>query len=304
MTRVLVTGATGFIGRYVVPQLRAGGYEVVAVGRQPGAGVGPGETWIAADLLDPDDCRRVTAEARAESLLHLAWYAKHGTFWFAQDNFAWTRATLALLEGFRIHGGRRAVLAGTCAEYDWSYGYCVEDATPIRPRSVYGTCKDATRRLAEAFCTTNQIELAWARIFFPYGPGEPAQRLIPSVVRALLLNEPVDCSHGRHYRDFLHVEDVATALVALVRENAASGTFNVSSGEPTRISDLVMRCVAKLRPDAAPRFGAVEVPPDDPPLLVGDNRKLRALGWNPSIAIDEGLERTTVWVKSTLGGQE
>jgi nucleoside-diphosphate-sugar epimerase len=304
MTRVLVTGATGFVGQYVVPQLRAAGCEIVAVSRRSPGEEATRATWLAADLLNWDECRRVAVAARAECLLHLAWHTEHGAFWSAPENFAWSRATLELLEAFRQQGGRRAVIAGTCAEYDWSYGYCVEDATPVKPRTVYGACKDATRRLAESFCRANQLEFAWARIFFPYGPGEPLARLIPSVVRALLLNEPIDCSHGRQYRDFLYVEDVARALARLVCEHSAEGIFNVASGDPARIADLVMKCVTRLRSGAVPRFGSIEVPPDDPPLLVGDNRRLRALGWCPAISIDEGLARTVEWMKSKFSGLE
>ena len=289
--KIAVTGASGFIGRYVIPLLLGNGHEVCAIAHRSPADEIPDVRWIAADLLDERQCQAAVQSARADCLLHLAWYAVHGKFWTAPENFAWVRASSNLLEAFIAGGGKRAVIAGTCAEYDWSYGYCVEDLTPTRPATLYGRCKDATRQLSEAMCEASATEFAWGRIFFPYGVGEPGGRLLPSVLRSLSRNEPVLCSHGEQYRDFLHVEDVARAFVHLVESGQATGAFNIASGQPVRLADLVMKCVGLHRPGVQPEFGAVAVAPDDPPLLVGSPRKLMDTGWAPRIALDDGIRR-------------
>ena len=288
--RVLLTGATGFVGRHVLATLVAAGHDVVATSRHPVSVVAKdGIKWIHADLLDECDCKRVVSEAQAGVLIHTAWYAEHGKFWDAPENLDWSRTTAGLLQAFIQNCGKRAVFAGTCAEYDWQHGYCTEGVTPTEPSTLYGQCKDATRRLTQALADRVGIEWAWGRIFFSFGYGEPSNRLLPSVINALLMNEPVLCSHGRQYRDFLPVEDVAAAFVHLACNTHACGAFNVSSGVPIRLSELVEFCVQYLNSSIKPQFGEIKVPENDPPLLVGNNQKLKASGWKNNYAWREAL---------------
>jgi nucleoside-diphosphate-sugar epimerase len=286
--KVLVTGASGYIGSYVLPLLVARGHEVHALSSRAQTNHA-GIRWIKANLLDVAETAGAIGATRPEAMLHLAWYAEHGRFWTAPQNFSWSSATTGLLEAFRQAGGRRVVIGGSCAEYDWSYGYCVEDRTPAVPRTVYGKCKDATRQFTQAFCQAHGLECAWARIFFPYGPGEPPARLLPSVLRSLKQRETVRCSHGRQFRDFMHVSDVASALVHLTTAVDQSGIFNVASGEPMRVSTLVNLCASHFE-DAPPiAFGAIPVPESEPPMLVGSADKLQASGWRPQISVADGI---------------
>src|SRR5688572_5048389 len=144
MKRVLVTGASGFLGLHALPVLAARGFEVHATSlrKQP---VVPGVRWHQSNLLDEQSIARLIAEVRVSHLLHLAWCAVPGRFWTAPENLLWAGASLNLIRAFRDHGGERVVVAGTCAEYDWHAGPCREDTTPIRPATVYGRCKHATQ---------------------------------------------------------------------------------------------------------------------------------------------------------------
>lgn len=287
--RVAVTGASGFIGRYLVPILLAEGHQVIAISSRAGGLPQAGLHWLTADLLDEAQCQQAMAAAKADCLVHLAWYAVHGKFWTAQENFAWSRATANLLAGFSQAGGRRVVVAGTCAEYDWSYGYCIEDKTPTAPATLYGKCKDATRQFAQDYCRANNLEFVWGRIFTPYGPGEPEGRLLPSILRAMVLGEPVRCSHGRQFRDFLQVGDVASAFAHLATGTRNTGVFNVSSGEPLRLAELVAMCASLFETVPAIEFGAVPVSDFDPMMLVGCSEKLARTGWKARVPIREGL---------------
>ena len=192
----LVTGASGFIGAMVVEHLLSAGHNVHAVSTQAQAPV-DGVTWHRADLLEPGTAETLVASLRPKRLVHLAWYAEPGHFWDSAENIRWVGATLWLLRAFADAGGRRAVLAGTCAEYDWSVGgVCSEGKTPLLPTTLYGVSKDATRRVAAAFADIAGFEFAGPRWHPRAPPGEPSQRLLPLVTRALLSGEKAKVDGG------------------------------------------------------------------------------------------------------------
>ena len=298
MKRVLVTSATGFVGRHTLPALLARGYEVHAVARHaPGNVAADGVRWHAADLLDEAQGARLIAEIAPTDLLHLGWYTEPGKYWAATENLAWVRASLGLLEAFARRGGRRVVLAGTCAEYDWTGdGLCDEARTPLRPATLYGTCKDALRQMVEAYARQAGLSAAWGRIFFLYGPHEYPQRLVAAVIRGLLRRERVPLSHGTQVRDFLYVQDVAEAFAALL-ESEVTGAVNIASGAGVSLREIVNRIAAELDGHDLVAFGALPAAPaGEPPRLVAAVERLRVeVGWRPRFALDEGLARTIAW---------
>ena len=298
MLKVLITGAGGFVGRHCLPRLAAGGAEVHAVVR-PGSAPPAGATVAhQADLLDPAAAAALVAEVRPTHLLHLAWVATPGAYWNSPENLDWLAAGLGLLRAFARHGGRRAVLAGTCAEYDWAAGRCHETTTPLKPAGVYGACKNALREAAEAFARQEGFSLAWGRLFFLYGPHEDARRLTPSVVRALLRGEPAECSQGAQRRDFLHVRDAAEALAALL-ESEVAGPVNVGSGAAVAVRDVVRRLAEACgRPDLV-RFGAPAT--NEAPLVEADVGRLRdEVGFTPRYGLEDGLAQTVAWWRGKL----
>src|SRR5882672_6035426 len=218
MKRVLLTGANGFVGRHCLPPLLAQGYEVHAVASRKHAPPAtlPGVHWYRVDLLDRDQISALLAEVRPTHLLHCAWYAVPGKYWTATENFRWVEAGQHLLQAFAEQGGQRVVGVGSCAEYDWSDGHCSEFVTPLKPATLYGSCKHAFQILLAAYSRQTKLSAAWGRLFFLYGPHEPPERLVASAIRSILLEEPALCSHGQQIRDFLYVEDAANALVALL----------------------------------------------------------------------------------------
>ncbi len=314
MTRVLVTGASGFIGVHAVEALLEAGHEVHAVSTTRRAIAGA--AWHVADLLDPASIESLLAAARPENLLHLAWYAEHGSFWTSPENVRWVEATLHLLRSFHEIGGRRAALAGTCAEYAWGYGRCVEERppdaasdappailpapTPLAPATLYGAAKHATHLVAEAYGREIGLELAWGRIFFLYGPREAPGRLVPSVARALLTGQEAATTAGTQVRDFMHVADVARAFVALL-DSAVCGAVNIASGEGIAIADLV-RLVAEQagRPELL-RVGALPQRPGEPPELVADATRLSEdVGFTPRFTLTTGVADTVEWWRARL----
>lgn len=294
MKRVLLTGASGFIGRHAVAPLVGRGFEVHALARRPPAPETRGELeWHDVDLLDAQATDATVRALGATHLLHFAWYAEHGRFWQAPENLDWVAASLRLLRSFHAAGGRRAVVAGTCAEYDWS-GDCCDERTPLRPATLYGVSKNALRQLVEGYAASSGLSAAWGRIFFTFGPGEQPTRVIASVARALVVGERVACSTGSQVRDFLYVEDLAAAFTALL-DSKVTGSFDIGSGEARSLRDVLARLEQLAGREDVVRFGAAPQR-DEPARIVPDVRRLRGeLGWRPAYGLDDGLERTLAW---------
>jgi nucleoside-diphosphate-sugar epimerase len=298
MKRVLVTGGTGFIGRQSLDPLIARGYTVHAVSSKDVAPAKKNVAWHRADLFDSAAVEALLHSVRPTHLLHFAWSVVPGGTAAPAENLRWVQATLDLIRGFAEYGGTRAVLAGSCAEYDWRHGYCVEDVTPLVPRSFYGICKNAAWSVCDAYSRAQGLSFAWGRIFFVHGPHEPLPRFVPSIVSSLMKGEVARCSHGEQLRDYLHVEDVAHAFVALL-EAEVQGPVNIASGRPVRLREIAEHVAGRLRRPDLLRLGALPTQPEDPPLLVGDARRLTGeVGWSPRHTLVTGLDDTIAWFTS------
>lgn len=302
MKKVLLTGAAGFIGRHTIPLIIKSRYEVHAVdcAAQPFLKKEPSLFWHQCDLLNTEQQKRLIAEVKPTHLLHFAWYTIPGKYWTSLENLRWVQASLDILMNFVNQGGKRAVLAGTCAEYDWSYGYCSERTTPTRPSTLYGTCKHSLQEMLKHFSRQTGLSSAWGRIFFLYGPHEHPNRLVPTVIKSLLKGKPVRCSHGKQIRDFLFVEDVASAFIALL-ESDVQGPFNIGSGHPVELKTVVEWIANYLKHPELIELGAVSVSDNEPPLLVANIRRLtEEVGWTPNYPLEAGLKATIAWWQHNL----
>lgn len=276
--KVLVTGANGFIGQHAVAALSERGFDVYAA------------TRADADLLAPGAAEALIERVAPTHLLHLAWYAKPGAFWAASENLAWVQATVGLYRAFAAAGGQRAVLAGTCAEYDWSDGVCVEQRTALRPSTLYGTCKQAVGSALTAYGAQHGLSTAHGRVFFLYGPGEPREKLVASVLGALKEGRRAPVTHGRQVRDFLHVADVAGAFAALVASDV-DGPVNIGSGEGVQLRDLLTLAEERAGTSGLIGYGERQAPEGEPPVIVADVTRLRdEVGFTPRFTLTAGLD--------------
>lgn len=287
--RILLTGASGFIGRQTLASLVSMHADIHVVSRRPPA-VDGGFTWHKADLLTPDAAQAVMKAARPSCVLHLAWCVEHGKFWTDAANLDWVGATLRLAAAAAEGGVTRFVGAGTCYEYDWpESGDCDEQSTALAPHTLYDATKDATRRALQAFFQQSGIGFAWARIFFLYGAHEPPGRLVPSIARALAAAEPALCSHGLAVRDFMDVRDGGRALAALTLSDV-QGAVNIGTGMGISIAEIAaMMGVLAGRPDLL-RLGALRDRPGEPPRIVAKIDRLRdEVGFSGARSLDSGL---------------
>ncbi|EIJ43125.1 nucleoside-diphosphate-sugar epimerase [Beggiatoa alba B18LD] len=301
MKKVLLTGATGFIGRQCIIPLLDKGYEVHAVHSHTDPCLYHEHLyWHQVNLLESAQLKKLITTVKPSHLLHFAWYAIPSKYWTAKENFVWLQSSIELLRLFAQENGQRVVIAGTCAEYDWQYGYCSENTTPLVPSTPYGKCKQALQQTLEAFSTVHNLSSAWGRIFFLYGTYEYPARLVSSVINSLLRGQPANCSHGEQIRDFLYVEDVADAFVTLL-DSHLIGAINIGSGQPTSIKNIVTTIAHQIgRPDLL-KLGILPSTANEPTLLLPNTMRLKQeLGWQAQYDLTTGLEQTINWWKTRL----
>lgn len=301
--RVLLTGATGFIGSHCIAPLLRRGYEVVATYNARTPAAIDGVHWVQANLLEPDAAERLSAAVSASHLLHLAWYVEPGKMISHPDNLSWSRASMDLLRRFHEAGGTRCVIGGSCYEYDWRYGYCNEQLTPRQPDTLYGAAKHGLAETLLGYCTASGLSGAWGRMFFLYGPNENPRRLVPSVILSLLKGEPALSSHGLQVRDYMHVGDVAEGMVALL-DSPARGAYNIASGRACTIASIVEMLGELTGRSDLLRIGALPARANDAAMVVGDPAAAkRDFQWEASISLRDGLRATVQWWRDELKRQ-
>jgi nucleoside-diphosphate-sugar epimerase len=300
---VLVTGASGFVGSQTIVELIERGYAVHALTHPGGPTVeegGEAVVWHSSDLLDEDERRKLMEEIKPTHLLHLAWYDEHGKYWASTENIRWMDASSDLIEKFADAGGRRVVVSGTSAEYDWSSGRCNELATPIKPDTVYGHSKNTLHERLVTLSAERSLSHGWGRTFFYYGPREQRERFVPSVIIPLLQGQEALCTHGRQVRDYLYIGDAGRAFAQLL-DSEVEGPVNVASGEPVELQDIIFKIADILGKREMVDLGARPAREGEPLLFVADvGRLMEEVGWSPRVTLDEGLKLAIDWWKENL----
>lgn len=299
--RVLITGATGFIGARVVRQVVERGWEPIALlppDDQGGTLDGCDVHVIRGTLADIDGWDAEAARLAPDACLHLAWTTAPGVYLDTPDNLNWLSWSGQLLSRLPKWGVRRVVVAGTCAEYDSDYGY-LRETSPTRPLTLYAASKLSLRLVAEQLAARSGLQFSWARIFHLYGPGEHPRRLVASCIRTLLAGERFEATEGRQIRDFLHVDDVASGLLAVLDADG-QGDVNVCSGEPVAVRQLLESVGHVVGRSDLLALGARPAAGWDPPFLCGDNGRLRTYGWRPKFSLTTGIADAVEWWRSRL----
>jgi nucleoside-diphosphate-sugar epimerase len=288
---ILVTGGTGFVGARVVDELVARGGDVVVCSRgrrTPDDRV----RHVACDLLDDGEVSAMIAQLRPARLVHCAWSVEHGAFWQSPGNARWADASARLFARFFEAGGRHATALGSCAEYDWRDDAAVDwsETRAIAPATPYGVAK--ARACAELLrlARCHGAGAAWARLFFLFGPGEDARRLVPSVVAAAQRGGRFTLSRPHAVRDYAGTRYVGAAIARLSLAGADPGAVNVASGEARTLGRFA-RDIARLAGDAdAVVTGAAPSPALEPARIVADISTLRRCIDVPDLELTRDLE--------------
>ncbi|MHC1700133.1 MAG: NAD-dependent epimerase/dehydratase family protein [Humidesulfovibrio sp.] len=276
--RVLVTGATGFVGRHVVPALLARGCAVTALCRD-GAKAGAMPWAGQVDLLCADIASLTPAQldrlARHDCVLHLAWEGLGNYKAETQVSEVLPRH-LRFLSELIERGARRLLVTGTCLEYGLVEGALAEDLPP-RPTTAYGQAKDLLRRALEPVCAAHGARLVWARLFYMHGPGQSEKSLLSQLDRAISSGaDSFNMSGGEQLRDYLPIEDAADLLVRLALQDAVAGVVNCASGRPVTVRALVEEHLRRRGASLALNLGHYPYPDYEPMRFWADTTKLAA----------------------------
>ncbi len=288
--KIIVTGASGFIGRACIKQLLdQSNFEIHAISsKKQIKNSTDGVLWYQVDIFDTERIQHVCKEIQATYLLHLAWDVSEKKY-NSKQHYNWIKVGVDLVEAFTKYGGKRIVAAGTCVEYDWSYKNCSEDS-PLKPQNAYGIAKHKLQELLNAHARQNNISFVWGRIFFAYGPNENSNNIIPYIIRSLKEGHIVTIKRGNDIRDYIFIDDVAKALVTLI-DNEIEGAVNISSDTSIKIKDLALNLAGYFNKTHLIKFEDGNSIPHS--CIVGEDSRLqKELNWKPIVSLDKGLKKT------------
>lgn len=300
--RIFLTGASGFLGARVLHHLLAQGHEVAVILRRSARpwrfdSQMNATTIITGDLTRPESYAGSLATFAPETVIHLAWWGVSGQDRDDPRQLDNLNCSLALLERAAACGVLNFIGIGSQAEYGPSESI-IDESAPTCPTTVYGATKLATFQLSKQLCRLSGIRFVWLRIFSVYGPADEPVWLIPSVTLSLLRGECPVLTAGEQLWDFLHVEDVAIAICAVVSTTTAIGVFNVGSGTIATIRSVVEHLRDIVSPGAPLEFGGLPYRPDQVMHLQADITRLtRATDWRPGIPLNDGLKQTAKWFR-------
>lgn len=287
--KLLVSGAAGFLGQHVVAEALRRGWDVTGLDIQAAPCLPP-EKWILCTLAHSGGGIPREAAEKFDCCIHLAWVSGHENYAHTTDNIDALAASAMFVKRMLDEGCRHFVIAGSCAEYASAQNFPLDENGLIAPETLYGVCKNALFDIARHFAAqVTAARVSWARIFQLYGPGEPMRRLLPHLAATWQSGGIFYGAGCTQLRDYLHVDDVAVALV-LLAERGSNGSCNICSGNPIRLSELIRRFAIYFDAEEKIVFNAKpERQGWEPPIMYGRNDKLRKLGWTQHISLDKGL---------------
>lgn len=277
--KIVVTGATGFVGRHLVPELLSRGHSVLAVARNVERA--KSMLWfeevefISTDLHDPS-LEPKKSLGIPDVLSHLAWPGLPNY----KDLFHFERSLPAAYHFIKkmVEAGVQQILVtGTCFEYGMQSGPLSEDL-PTLPENPYGLAKDTLRKFLQELQKYHPFTLQWVRLFYMYGEGQNPNSLLAQLDRAIDQgHEAFDMSGGEQLRDYLPVEEVARRLAILVEHPEVNGIINCCSGKPISVRRLVEERVKEQKSSIRLNLGYYPYPDYEPMAFWGDASKLNTL---------------------------
>jgi UDP-glucose 4-epimerase len=293
--KVLVTGASGFIGSYLVSILENSNYDVHATyhDNKPNE-INKKTNWHQLDLFENIKVENLIQTIKPNHIIHLAWVTEHGKFWDSPLNKDWVDASINLFKKFKSIKGHKFISCGTKAEYfDGEFidkhlnstFECKEDMI-LNSDSIYGKSKNFLHEQLRVLDQEGSQSLVWARVFDTYGPYEDKRKFCSYVIDNAINNKKVECINPSLGMDFLHVYDIAKAF-KIILDNDFIGTVNISSGKAVELRDIAKYVLKKFEKENLLHLNLAS---KDCRTMFGDNEILKSLGWSQKYDINKGLD--------------
>jgi len=300
--KIFVTGGTGFIGSHVCRALIQAGHSLICLKRKTSSlerclDFRGRVRWVDHDSAD---WTQVSSAAMPRTVIHCAWAgvtAVERDDWKIQaENIAFF---LELMRFAEVAGVKQFIALGSQAEYGPIKGR-VNEEHPCRPITAYGIAKLACLTTLEGFARGRQMSYAWLRLFSIYGPGEGAQWFVPSLIRQMKSGQPPQLTGCEQRYDYLHVQDLALGVLAVLRHSERSGVFNLSSNASLPLRQVVELIREFTGSRTEPAFGALPYRAGQSMHMEGDSTRFnQAFAFQPQIDIVEGLRRLVEEILAT-----
>lgn len=308
--RVLVTGASGFIGSHLTRRLVSEGAEVHALTSSVSSVYPPRLlevrdqiTLHEGNLIDRSAMDAIVEVVRPEIVWHLGAYTHVGKSWHRVDECiqANIQGTVNLLQALDGTGYRRFVYTGTSEIYG-DIDVPFREDVRVNPISPYSVSKYAGERYCRMFHQGHGWPIVMLRPFNAYGPYQSPDRVIPEIIVRAVRQQPLRMTQGRQTREFNYVEDLAEGFVrAGVVEGIEGEVINIGNGEEVSMCDLATTILDLMGNPIEAQFGALPDRPTEIWRMYSDNTKARTLlGWKPAHSLEEGLAKTIAWYRGEL----
>lgn len=291
--RVFITGATGFIGRHVVDEIRAGGHDILAcaLGKNANESNTMYIQWLYGDLRDVESLKPAIRSFDPEVVIHLAW---QGIPDYSEVISRINLTNSIQLLDFIVEetSCKKIIVAGSCLEYGKKIGECKE-SDPVEILSFFAWAKHSLYQYLLLKCNQKKIDLIWFRIFYTYGPGQRAGSLVPTVVRALNGGKTPNIHSSLNKNDFVYVEDIAKAFRLAMETRVDHGIYNLGYGVSRSVYDvckIVEECLLMSTEisDYILKNGTKEKNLD---FSSDMNKTTKSFDWRPSTTLEEGIAK-------------
>lgn len=284
--KILVTGATGLIGKELIVPLKERGFDIYAMTIDK-CNRNNNVNWINCNIFNYREVQKVCTEINAKYLLNMAWCTT-GDYLTSPINYDFLNAGINLIKSFIQNGGERILLIGTCFEYNFTNKPLKETDSLDTKKTVYTFCKDILHQVAEFYCKSNKVSFAYGRIFYAYGRQENKTRLTGMLINELSNNNLVIIKNSSLLRDYMYSKDIANALVCLLDSNVEN-SVNICTGQAISIKDFALHIAKKIGKEHL--LVLKNKPELQAPLILGDNTKLiKDVGYKIKYSLDMAID--------------